>query len=255
MPTAIIKGFGWLCAHLPEKGLAGFCYGLGTVLALLPTQRRRIALANLHHAFPEKPRRWHQSIMRQSLRRLIEMTLLSLASMHFCVDRVRRMVHMPEATRQAYRNILQEKSGAVILTPHLSLLETLAFTPALMPIKRSVASLFRPFDNDRLNRLIQQTRERWGGTMLSRKVGIKRAFNTLNEGGFLVIFLDQHAGRHGALIPFFGRVASASYLPGLLAARCNASTYMAYPRRTGFWRVELALEALQIGRASCRERV
>jgi heptosyltransferase-2 len=61
----------------------------------------------------------------------------------------------------------------------------------------------------------------------------------LRSGGLLGIFADQHAGDHGVWTPLFGRLASTSALPGLLAKRTGA-TVMAAAVHTvgpGRWRM------------------
>jgi lipopolysaccharide heptosyltransferase II len=45
----------------------------------------------------------------------------------------------------------------------------------------------------------------------------------LRAGGLIGILGDQHAGDHGLWTPFFGRLASTSPLPGLLAKRTGAT--------------------------------
>ena len=59
--------------------------------------------------------------------------------------------------------------------------------------------------------------------MFDRKGGFDNAIKLLRDGGAIGILSDQHAGDHGVWVPFFGRLASTSPLPALLAKRTGAA--------------------------------
>jgi len=59
--------------------------------------------------------------------------------------------------------------------------------------------------------------------MFDRKEGFEEAIKLLRGGGAIGILSDQHAGDHGLWVPFFGRLASTSPLPALLAKRTGAA--------------------------------
>src|SRR5207237_1748157 len=70
---------------------------------------------------------------------------------------------------------------------------------------------------------VRRVRGRAGVEMFDRKGGFNNAIKLLRDGGAIGILSDQHAGDHGVWVPFFGRLASTSPLPALLANRTGAA--------------------------------
>ncbi|MBV9464449.1 MAG: hypothetical protein JO317_09490, partial [Verrucomicrobiae bacterium] len=72
----------------------------------------------------------------------------------------------------------------------------------------------------------------------------------LKRGGFVGVFVDQHAGDHGKWVPFFNKLASTSVLPVVLQGHSNAAMIPVYceAKTEGGWRVEFGPEI-----ASCRD--
>ena len=241
----LVQFFGWCCAALPERLIARLCAAIGDLLYFLPTRRRYWALANLHHAFPERSERWRRSIARESLRRLVEMVLFAIASPFFSKKRIERLVSFSEETLPFW-NKMNGSEGGITLLPHLTLSESLCYLPLLDPSKKGFGALFRPFDNERFDAWVQQTRERWGLILFSRKKGYQKVQQHLRRGYWVGVLFDFNAGRNGVLIPFLGRVASATRLPGIFAERLQLPTAMIYAQRLGFWRAEFRAEALEV---------
>lgn len=238
---------GHLCARLPESFCQGLCRVLGDALYFLPTQRRYRSLANLHHAFPDKPLQWHRNIARESLRRLVELALWVLTSPYMSAARIQQCLTIPEATRQSYREIeaaAKRSRGGVALIPHLTLFVLFTSLPLVYPETVGFGAIFRPLDNPALNRWVKTTRERWGIRLFSRKAGYRDALATVQQGGWVGVLFDLNAGGRGALIPFCGRIASATPLPGLICKRFQVPAVVMYARRTGFWRAEWFLHKL-----------
>src|SRR5205823_1520230 len=90
--------------------------------------------------------------------------------------------------------------------------------------------------------LVKSSRARYGMRLLSRKDGFAEALKILRRRGIVGILFDQNAGMQGALTTLFGRVCSTTELPGLMAEKFAATVYGIYPRRLGFWRVEIGLD-------------
>lgn len=239
-----VKIIGAICAFLPERFIRWVSWVVGSIFALIPTRRRYWVLSNLHHAFPERPTRWHYKMLRISMRRLVEMGLLSAASMYFRPNRIRKIISVSEKTRHFCLEEESKNDGGIILVPHFTLMESIPFLPFILKLSKPIGAFFRPFDNPHLNRLIKTTRERWGGKMLSRRDGFRGALETIRQGGWVTIFFDQNTGSRGVLVPFFGRVVSATNMPGLLATKFSTPVVMLYPKRIGFWRTELIVQKL-----------
>jgi heptosyltransferase-2 len=238
--TTLLKLTGWLVAHLPEFILRVFAGGLGAVIFFLLPSRRRLVLSNLHHAFPERPRDWHRSIARESFRRLVETALLSLATPYLSPARYRKIVRASPELLEAFTLHRREPAATLICTPHLAYWEVQTAMPLVVPEPfPEFGVIFRPLDNPAADAFVKKSRERFGMTLLSRREGFADALKILRRQGFIGVLFDQNAGLQGALTTLFGRVCSTTELPGLMAEKFSARVYGIFPRRLGFWRVEI----------------
>ena len=102
MLTLLLQTLGWLIAHTPEALLRLLAAALGDALYFGLPRRRRLAVSNLHHAFPERAAAWHRAMARESFRRLIETGLLSLATPFLDETRLRAIVCASPALLDAY---------------------------------------------------------------------------------------------------------------------------------------------------------
>jgi hypothetical protein len=83
--------------------------------------------------------------------------------------------------------------------------------------------------------------------LLSRKEGFAEALKILRRRGYVGVLFDQNAGMQGALTTLFGRVCSTTELPGLMAEKFAARVVGIFPRRLGFWRIEIGAHLVAEG--------
>jgi heptosyltransferase II len=241
-----LKFLGWLTAHAPEFLLRAFAGSLGDFVFFCLPRRRRLVLSNLHHAFPEKPGAWHRSIGRESCRRLIETGLLSLATPYLGEKRYRQIVTGSPALHALYARHAADPAATLICSPHIAYWEVQTAKPLIIagPFPE-FGIIFRPLDHPATNDFVQRSRERFGMRLLSRKEGFAEALKILRRRGFVGVLFDQNAGLQGALTLLFDRVCSTTELPGLMAEKFQARVYGIYPRRLGFWRVEIGAAPIE----------
>jgi len=239
----LLKFLGWLTARTPESWLEGLARILGDVIYLGP--RGRLVRSNLHHAFPERDEAWRREIGRESCRRLVETALLSLATPYLDSARCRTLVSSSPAVLAAFAEHRRDPAATLICSPHLAYWEAQTAIGLTLPDPLpEFGTIFRPLKQPALDRFVKASRERFGLRLLSRKEGFAEALKILRRRGLVGILFDQNAGDGGALTTLFGRVCSTTELPGILAAKFNARVYGLFPRRTGFWRVEIGLERI-----------
>ncbi len=208
-------------------------------------RRRRLVLSNLHHAFPEKPARWHRAIGRASCQRLVETALLSLATPFLNERRLRTIVSATPELLALYARQQRDPAATLICSPHIAYWEAQTAKPLIVPgAFPEFGIIFRPLDNAAANRFVQASRERFGMRLLSRRDGFAEALKILRRRGFVGVLFDQNAGLQGALTTLFGRVCSTTELPGLMAEKFHARVYGIFPRRLGFWRVAIGAEEI-----------
>ena len=182
------------------------------------------------------------------MQRLVEMGAFVLASAWFSDRRYRKCVSLAEETRKRADANLDRSTPAICGQPHFSGFEAAVYGPSSHPLLRKSGAIFRPLKSPVLNRWIKRTRERFGLRLLSRKGGFREALALLQQNGNICVFFDQNAGEAGALTTFFGRVASTTFVAGLLAQKANAEVYVYYSRRRGFWKADLVAEFIDTAR-------
>lgn len=240
-----LKLVGWLVAHAPEPLLRVLAAVIGDFIFFGLRRRRRLVLSNLHHAFPEKPASWHRAIGRESCRRLIETGLLSLATPFLSAGRSRRIVSATPELIACHTDYHASPRPTLICSPHLAYWEAQTWMSQVVPGPfPEFGIIFRPLDNAAANQLVKTSRERFGMKLLSRKEGFAEALKILRRNGWVGVLFDQNAGLQGALTTLFGRVCSTTELPGLMAEKFQARVFGIFPRRTGFWRVEVSVDQI-----------
>lgn len=241
MGPFFIQFFGRTVAILPEWLLRGISVVLGEVILTLIPRRRRVLFSNLDHAFPERTRAWQVGIARESCRRLVETGLLSLASPYLSVDRIRTIAHLTPAGIKIMEEWIRAPRPTIVAAPHLAYWESLTWIGLFSPLPE-FGTIFRPLRNPGMDAYVKRTRERFGMTLLSRKDGFQDALKILRRRGVVGILFDQNSGETGALSTLFGRIASTTELPGLMAAKYGADVVTIFARRRAFWRIEINLE-------------
>lgn len=246
MLLLVLQTFGWLTARAPEPLLRALAAILGDCIFFALPRRRRLVLSNLHHAFPDKPTAWHRAIGRESCRRLIETGLLSLATPFLDERRYRTIISLAPEMLAVFTEQARAPAPTLICSPHIAYWEAQTAMPLIVPgTFPEFGIIFRPLDNAAANELVKTSRERFGMKLLSRKEGFAEALKILRRRGFVGVLFDQNAGLQGALTTLFGRVCSTTELPGLMAEKFNARVYGIFPRRRGFWRLEIGAQRIE----------
>lgn len=251
MVLLVLKFLGWLAARAPESVLRLGAAAAGDGVYFLLPRRRRLVLSNLHHAFPERSAAWHRAIGRESCRRLIETGLLSLATPYLGPERLRRIVAVSPDLRALHARHAADPAPTLICSPHLAYWEAQTAQPLVVPAPfPEFGIIYRPLDHAAADQFVKASRERFGMRLLSRKEGFAEALKILRRRGMIGVLFDQNAGLQGALTTLFGRVCSTTELPGLMAEKFQARVYGIFPRRLGFWRVEVGAHEVAHGGTS-----
>src|SRR5207248_10075891 len=121
----------------------------------------------------------------------------------------------------------------VLILSHLGIWELFAqLMPKFVGFVRN-ASVYQGLGNRFIDEHVRRTRSQTGLELFDRHDGFEPVIELLRSGGGVGVLSDQHAGDHGLWTPFFGRLASTSPLPGLLAKRTHAAVIAAAVYTTG----------------------
>jgi Kdo2-lipid IVA lauroyltransferase/acyltransferase len=183
--------------------------------------RRRVALDNLGHAFPELPRRQHRLIAA----RAFEHVAITVLELFWLGRRHRRALERVISVEglDEYDRIRGEGRGVVAVTAHLGNWDLLACSQALAGVPLSVVT--KELGAPGLSRLWMERRRDAGVTLVPARGSALAILRTLRRGEVVGLIVDQRtpADEGGALIPFFGRPAWTTLAPHVLAARTGAA--------------------------------
>jgi len=94
-------------------------------------------------------------------------------------------------------------------------------------------AIARPLDNPYLDRYVNQFRSTHGQFILPKDGSAAQVDAVLRSGGVIALLADQHAGRKGCWVDFFGRPASCHKAVALFTLVSGAPLVVAYGRRVG----------------------
>jgi lipopolysaccharide heptosyltransferase II len=211
-----------IASALPLPLLFVFGEFLGFCAWIILGNYRRLAQHNVTIAFG------NEKSLRQ-LRRLVRRHFQRLGANLLCSVKLTGMPLEKMATRIEAENLdfihreLRAGRPVVLILSHLANWELFAhILPKYIGYVRN-STIYQRLGNRFIDEHVRRVRGRAGVEMFDRKEGFDKAIKLLRDGGAIGILSDQHAGDHGVWAPFFGRLASTSPLPALLAKRTRAA--------------------------------
>ena len=217
---------------LPVRVLFALGKFMGWCAWLLLPRYRRLARHNLQIAFGhEKSGRE----LRRIARRHFEWMSANLA----CGVKMGSMPpeslvrHVETENLDAVHRELRAGRSVILLLSHIGNWELFAqLIPHYADYAR-IGTVYQKLGNRYIDQDVSRKRAGTGALLFDRSEGFHGPIELLRSGGLIGILGDQHAGDHGVWTPFFGRLASTSPLPGLLAKRTGAAVIAAAVHTVG----------------------
>ncbi|CAN5581671.1 hypothetical protein BH20VER1_BH20VER1_02650 [soil metagenome] len=227
-----------LVALLPLRLIYSLGQLLGLCAWLLSGPYRRLAFRNLQIAlgFEKSDAELHRLTRRHFARlgaNLLSTVKLGTMSLEQVAERVtlegEDLVH---AELRAGRSV-------VVTLSHLGNWELFAQVFPKHFGHVPLGTVYQPLGNRSIDAHVREKRGRAGVQLFDRQQGFGQAIELLRASSVIGILADQHAGDHGLWTPFFGRLASTTPLPALLAKRTRAALMSAavYTEGPGRWRM------------------
>ena len=209
-------------AALPLPFLFGFGQFLGVCAWMFSGKYRRLATRNLEIAFAnEKSPRELRQLVRRHFRRLGANLLCSAKLTQMPPEKILERVEVENIESMARE--FRAGVPVVLVLSHLGTWEVFAqLMPKFVGFVRN-ASVYQGLGNRFIDKHVRRTRSQTGLELFDRHDGFEPVIDLLRSGGGVGVLSDQHAGDHGVWTPFFGRLASTSPLPALLAKRTRAA--------------------------------
>ena len=221
-----------IAGALPLRLLFAVGQILGSCAWLVSGKYRRLAERNVAIAFAnEKSPRELRRLVRRHFRRLGANLLCSVKLTQMLPDKILQRVTVENIESMDSR--FRAGVPVVLVLSHLGIWELFAqLMPKFVGYVRN-ASVYQRLGNRFIDAHVRRTRSQTGLELFDRKDGFQPVIDLLRSGGGVGVLSDQHAGDHGLWTPFFGRLASTSPLPGLLAKRTRAAVIAAAVYTTG----------------------
>src|SRR5437899_3869027 len=227
-----------LVAVLPLPFLFALGQWLGLGAWVVSGKYRRLATRNLEIAFAnEKSPRELRELVRCHFQRLGANLLCSAKLTQMPPEKILERVEVENIESMARE--FRAGVPVVLVLSHLGTWEVFAqLMPKFVGFVRN-ASVYQGLGNRFIDEHVRRTRSQTGLELFNRHDGFEPVIELLRSVGGVGVLSDQHAGDHGVWTPFFGRLASTSPLPALLAKRTRAALIAAGVYTTGHarWRM------------------
>ncbi len=202
---------------------------IGTLMAWLPTESRKITTANLSLCFPELTLPDRQHMVKASLIETATTAVeLGFAWRAPAAKILSRIVSI--SGHQAMSEALALNKGVIIVAPHLGNWEICGtYLATLGPI----TFMYKPQKAEAFDRFVRESRSRMGGALApTNRKGVMMAVQALKRGEILGILPDQEPKMDGGVFaPFFGVNALTITLVSKLAARTGATIVSVFAKR------------------------
>jgi heptosyltransferase-2 len=192
----------------------------GVIAWLVLPQYRKLALRNVRIAFAgELSEKEMRRIVRRHFQQLGANLLCSVKFPRMPMEKILERVRLEHFER--VEHCFREKQPFVLFLSHIGSWEFCTRLPHFSRGQRG-ATVYQRIRNPHIDRHVREERSRFGLEVFERSEGFGKAIELLRSGGGIGILMDQHAGDGGLWTPFFGRLASTTPLPALLARRTHA---------------------------------
>jgi len=198
----------WLLHWLPFRLLAGVGHGFGMLLYLLPTERRRVALANLALCFPDLDEAARRRLARAHFAAFTRSVLDRGIAWWSSRERLMRVVTVEGWEHLAAAN----GRPVVLLAPHFVGLDIGA---QRLAAEGRAVSMYSRQKSPVFDAFLRAKRNRFGSvTLVSRQEGLRPVLRAMRAGLPLYYLPDMDFGaRDSVFAPFFG--VPAATLPAL----------------------------------------
>jgi heptosyltransferase-2 len=235
---AVYRSVGFLLSLLPVIWIFRGGQAIGFLGYALLFPYRRLARRNVRIAFPD----WTPSQVERCVRIHFQNLVANLLSGFVLGDKpweeVKQFIDFTTVEETA-----EESARArcvVAAVTHVGNWELLSTLPHWMD-RPVFGVIYQRQRNLLVDEHVRQSRSRDGMEAIDRSEGLTRSVRILKRGGLLALLVDQHAGDKGVWVPLFGRLASTSTLPAILAKRTDARLLAGGMETVGpaKWRIEI----------------
>jgi KDO2-lipid IV(A) lauroyltransferase len=215
----------------------------GGIFYAVDARHRRVAIQNISRCFPENTLAKSRAIARENFKRIGEAFASAAKTAYMTVEEIVPRCELIGLEKLRSSNTESQGQNRIVAIGHFANFELNAKVVSLAGYQG--ATTYRGIRQPMLGKFLQDIRSRSGTLFFERRTGAKALKEALNGKGLLLgLLADQHAGKGGLWIPFFGRPCSTTAAPAILALRynCPLQTAICYRVGLGRWRFEVGDE-------------
>ena len=217
----------------------------GALAYHLDARHRRVALVNLTHAFAgEKNAVEIRQLAQEHFRRLGENYASAIKTASMKPAALRKHVQYVGTRKLRADSEYDLPTSRVMAIGHFGNFELYAWAGHFAPGYQTVTT-YRGLPQPRLNALLASLRQQSGCLVFDRRTQSAELRQAMQRQGLLVgLLCDQHTGRSGHWLPFFGRLCATTTAPAIFAQRYKLPLHTAICFRTSLaqWRIEVGDE-------------
>ncbi|MBI3180746.1 MAG: lysophospholipid acyltransferase family protein [Myxococcales bacterium] len=218
----------WLVGALGPSGRRALAFLVGT-LAYLLGLRRRVALDNLRHAFPELAQAARRRVARGAYVNMALAALEALAAPSLSDAEVERAVVVENWA--PIEEAIRAGKGLLVASAHFGSWELFAEVMARRGVRLN--AVVRPL-RGALNARIVESRRRAGLGLILQRGALSGIIAAVRRGEVVAQLVDQALpSRRAVFVPFFGRLASTTPALSVAAMRTGAPVFVVMAAREG----------------------
>jgi len=216
---------------------------LGDLMYRFDRRHRRLAVEHLRRSFPDWPEQKLHHVARESMKSMACMAMEFMFTTRLIAPGTWRRHIVLNNTAENLRMLTRREQGVIYVTGHFGNWEVLGYTMAAFGFDGFAVA--RPPDNPYINRYVMRVRQQRGMTILDKKGATERMDEILDSRRYVGFIADQDAGKRGLYVDFFGRAASTTKAPALIAMQHNIPLVVGYGRRLDYtFRFEIGVERI-----------
>ena len=186
--------------------------------------RRKTMLNNLRLAFRNEK-------TEAELNRIAEQSIQNLIKLVFEFAATSRAVKYPDQYFKATNpefvvEMMRRGKGLVAIVSHFGNWEWLAMP--VRPFGLFSHAVSRPLKNPFLNSYVRKLREKANLQNIEKSGAVRESLKVIKKNEMVALLIDQHESRGAVWVDFFGRKASTSTLPAMLALKYESPTIPAF---------------------------
>ncbi|TAK57564.1 MAG: hypothetical protein EPO24_09760 [Bacteroidetes bacterium] len=187
---------------LPLKSAQLLGAFLGTIAYHIIGGRRRVALENLQHAFPEKPETERRAIAKGAFKNYGITFAEFLRFPKFHPEEIQRLIRFPD--KQFLMDVRARGKGLLMLTGHFGNWELTAFTTGWL-LQGEFLIIVQTQSNRLVNKVIDDLRCLLGNKTVPMGKAAREVLRALEQKSAIGIAPDQSGAMESVYVDFFGR--------------------------------------------------